>query len=297
MSDALGPRGAPKPGGMIAAIRSRAPSLLPAEQAVAGVLIDRGSEVVEMTSTQVAALAGASRATVVRTCQSLGYSGYQQLRVMMARDWTPTARAQAADSPDAGEPDGPGSIVAHTFSQVGSAVAAMTAILDPDAVAGAVSVLAGAGRVLVVGNGLSASLAADAAGRMASIGRDASAPSDAIAQQVGARLLRPRDVLLVISGSGSSTSSLQSVRAAASAGARVIAVTAFSHSPIAAAADITLVVGMPDLSFASEVTVTTRIPQAILIEGLVAALTHELGDEAARAKSIALEVIGDSLAD
>lgn len=285
-----------KPGGIVAAIRSRAPSLLPAEQAVAGVFVDRGSEVVEMTSTQVATLAGASRATVVRTCQALGYSGYQQLRVMLARDWTPAA-SPAANSPDAAEQDDPNAIVAHTFAQVGSAVNAMTAILEPDAVAAATAALAGAGRVLVVGNGLSATLAADAAGRMASIGRDARAPSDAIAQQVAARLLVRGDVLLVISGSGSSTSSLHSARAAASAGATVIALTAFSHSPIATVADVTLVVGMPDLSFASEVTVTTRIPQAILIEGLVAALAHELGDAAERAKSIALEVVGDSLAD
>lgn len=285
-----------KPGGIIAAIRSRAPSLLPAEQAVAGVLVDRGSEIVEMTSTQVAELAGASRATVVRTCQTLGYSGYQQLRVMLARDWTP-ATPPVAQERGAREPDDPNAVVARTFAQVGSAVNAMTAILDPDAVAAATAALASAGRVLVVGNGLSATLAADAATRMASIGRDAQAPSDQIAQQVGARLLGPRDVLLVISGSGSSTASLHSVRAAASAGAAVIAVTAFSHSPIAAAADITLVVGMPDLSFASEVTATTRIPQAILLEGLIAALARALGDAAERAKSITLEVIGDSLAD
>ncbi|GAB3557185.1 MurR/RpiR family transcriptional regulator [Spelaeicoccus albus] len=286
-------RSHPRPGGVIAAIRSQAPSLLPAEQAVAGVLLGRSSDIVEMTSTQVADLAGASRATVVRTCQALGFSGYQQLRVMLARDAAFTVPAGAAD----GDGEGPGAIVARTFSQVGSAVDAMTAILDPDAVAAAVALLASARRVVVVGNGLSATLAADAAGRLTSIGRDAQAPSDAIAQQVAARLLGTGDLLLVISGSGSSTLSLQSVRAAASAGAGVVAVTAFSHSPIATAADIALIVGMPDLSFASELTATTRIPQAILIEGLIAATTHDLGDDAARAKAIALEVVGDSLAE
>lgn len=281
-----------RPGGVIAAIRSQAPSLLPAEQAVARVLLDRSADIVEMTSTQVAELAGASRATVVRTCQTLGFSGYQQLRVLVARDAASVAPARRRDGGD-----GPGAIVTDAFAGVGAAVEAMTAILDPDAVAGAVAALARAPRAVVVGNGLSASLAADAAGRLTSIGRDAQAPGDAIAQQVASRLLGSGDVLLVISGSGSSTLSLRSVRAAAAAGATVVAVTAFSHSPIATAADIALIVGMPDSSFASELTATTRVPQTILVEGLVAAVAAELGDDAARAKSIALEIVGDSLAE
>ena len=75
-----------KPGEVMATIRSLLPSLLPTEQSVAQVLLSRSNEIVELSSQQVADLAGASRATVVRTCQSLGFSGYQQLRVLLARD-------------------------------------------------------------------------------------------------------------------------------------------------------------------------------------------------------------------
>ena len=74
------------PGKVLATIRSLLPSLLPAEQAVASVLLERAAQVVELSSQQVAELSGASRATVVRTCQSLGFTGYQQLRVLIARD-------------------------------------------------------------------------------------------------------------------------------------------------------------------------------------------------------------------
>lgn len=287
----------PHPGEVIASIRSLAPSLLPTEQSVAGVFLDKSSDIVEMTSTQVAELAGASRATVVRTCQSLGFSGYQQLRVMLARDVTLTSPEDPHRDPASRQATGAAAIVHDAFAQVGSAVGEMAVLLESDDVDAAISTLAAAHRILVIGNGLSATLAADAAGRMSSIGRAAESPTDATQQQVSARLLSPSDVLLVISGSGASRSSLQAASAAATAGAAVIAITAFSRSPIAAIADHPLIVGMPDLSFASEVTVTTRIPQAILVEGIVAALSHKLGAEAARAKSIALEVIGDSLAE
>lgn len=65
------------PGQVVAHIRSSLPSLLPAEQAVPAVFLAHTQKIVEFSSQQVAELAGASRATVVRTCQSLKYSGYQ----------------------------------------------------------------------------------------------------------------------------------------------------------------------------------------------------------------------------
>jgi DNA-binding MurR/RpiR family transcriptional regulator len=279
-----------KPGEVIATIRSLLPSLLPTEQAVATVLLARSAEIVELSSGQVAELAGASRATVVRTCQSLGFSGYQQLRVLLARD----AGYQPAAAPAA---TGAAGIVGDAFRHVAAGVVSMIALLDEAEVESAVEALASAGRVVVVGNGLSAPLALDAAARFTSIGRAAEAPMDVIGQQITARLLSDADVLLVISGSGSNASTLRVADAAVAAGASVIALTAFARSPLTQLAGINLVVTMPDLTFRDEITLASRLPQAILVEGLVAALTQRLGAAAARAKTLALDVISDNLAE
>lgn len=279
-----------KPGEVIATIRSLLPSLLPTEQAVATALLEHSAQIVELSSGQVAELAGASRATVVRTCQSLGFSGYQQLRVLLARD----AGYLVAPAPAAA---GAAGIVGDAFRHVAAGVTSMLALLDEAEVERAVETLASAGRVVVVGNGLSASLALDAAARFSSIGRAAEAPMDVFGQQITARLLTPADAVLAISGSGSSTSTLRVAEAATAAGATVIAVTAFARSPLAEAATISLVVTMPDLTFRDEITLASRLPQAILVEGLVAALTDRLGADAARAKSLALDVISDNLTE
>lgn len=278
------------PGGVLAHIRSVLPSLLPTEQAVAGVFLDRAGDVVELSSQQVAELAGASRATVVRTCQSLGYTGYQQLRVLLARDAGPPP------TPDA-LPGTPGARVASTFAHVAASVPAMVALLDHNDVANAVEALATAGRIVVVGNGLSAPLAVDAAARLVSIGRRAEAPPDVIGQQVSARQLTPGDALLVISGSGANGASVRAAEAARRGGATVVLVTAFGRSPLTTSADICLVVGMPDLTFHDELTLTSRIPQVILLEGLLAALAQRLGPEAAAAAALTLEVVSANLAD
>lgn len=281
-----------RPGDVLARIRSQAPALLPTERAVAMVLLENRDAIVELSSQQVAELAGASRATVVRTCQSLGFSGYQQLRVLVARDAAYTAGQRAATAHD-----GPAADVFDSFAQVRSTVEQMTALLDADQLARAVRALAAAGRVLIVGNGLSAPLALDAAARLTAIGRNTETQSDGIGQQVTARLLGPDDILLVISGSGASTTSLATAQAARASGATMIALTAFSHSALATLADIALIAGMPDSSFGAELTITSRVPQAILIEGLVTATARELSDTADRARAVALEVIGDNLTE
>lgn len=274
-------------GGVVARIRSLKPELVPAEQQVAEVLLDRQSDVVELTSGQVAELAGTSRATVVRAAQSLGFSGYQQLRVLLARD--AALAEQRATTPT--EVEGTAAAAVARFKQVAEAVPGMLALLDLDSVNRAVVALADAGRVQVVAGGLSQSLAVDAVARLQRLGIDAQAQTDQIQQQICARLLTPQDVALVISGSGRNQSTMQVVDAAQAAGAQVIVVTAFARSPLALLADVCLVVGMPAASFGDELTDTSRIPQVILIEGLMASLRMHLGERGSRALALALEEV------
>lgn len=280
------------PGGVLAHIRSLLPALQPTERAVASVFLDRPAEVVEMSSQQVAEVAGASRATVVRASQSLGFSGYQQLRVLLAGDV-----GASRPAPPTGPADSPAAMVAATFAHVGASVPAMVALLDHADVRRVVELLATAPRVVVVGNGLSAPLAMDAAARLVGLGRRAEAPLDGISQQVSARQLGAGEVLLVISGSGASAGSVRAAESAHRAGAAVVLVTAFARSPLAALADVALVVGMPDLTFRDELTLTTRVPQVILLEGLLAALARRLGDAGSAASARTLEVISANLAD
>ncbi|MBT0566454.1 MurR/RpiR family transcriptional regulator [Williamsia sp. CHRR-6] len=278
------------PGELIAHIRALLPSLLPAERAVATVMLESASRVIDMSAQQVAEQAGASRATVVRTCQSFGLRGYQQLRVLLARD---------ADTitPAVPPPAGPAATVHALFDHAATSMAGMSALLDDDAITAAVTLLSTASTVVVVGNGLSYSLALDFATRLMSRGVRAMAPADVITQQITAGTLGAGDAVVVISGSGATRPSLRAAELARHGGATVIGVTSFSRSALAHASDVTLVVGMADFSFRDEVAITSRIPHAIVLEGLIAAITAERGPAAAQRYSRNLAVISDHLAD
>src|SRR5581483_8257358 len=99
------------------------------------------------------------------------------------------------------------------------------------------------------------------------------------------------------SGSGANETTLRVLAAAREAGAAIVLVTAFARSTMSQSADVTLVVGMRDPTFRDELTVTTRIPQFILVEGLVAGVAHRLGAAAETAHAATMAVIGENLAE
>lgn len=74
-------------------------ALQPSERRVVQLILDDTEGVVEITAQELADRAGVARSTVVRSCQSLGYRGYPQLRVALTRE---LARSSARASTAAG---------------------------------------------------------------------------------------------------------------------------------------------------------------------------------------------------
>jgi DNA-binding MurR/RpiR family transcriptional regulator len=65
-------------------IRQNVAAMTPAERAIAQYIISNQASVVYLTARQLAEQAGVSDASVVRFCQSLGYSGFKELRLRIA---------------------------------------------------------------------------------------------------------------------------------------------------------------------------------------------------------------------
>lgn len=279
---------APEPGGVVARIQSLLPTLQPSERRVAEAFLARPDWAIEASSQEVGTAAGVSRATVVRTCQRLGFAGYPQLRVLLARDLGIDRSAAVA----AAEPG-----LREFYRTVADSLDVMTALLDDESVDRAVRILAGARRIIVAGNGLSAPVAAEAAMRLTAIGQPADAPPDYMTQQIQARLLTAEDACLIVSGSGATDTSLRVAEAAAAAGAPVVVLTSFGRTPLAEHATVTLVTGMRQTSFTDEITTSVRVPQTLLVNALVQTIAARYPDVAAAARARLLDVIGGALVE
>ena len=93
-----------EPGGLIVHISGLLPSLSPAEQRVARLVVSDPAAAARRTITDLATAAETSEATVIRFCRSVGMDGYPQLRIRLAAEAArriepPDARVVGGDIP------------------------------------------------------------------------------------------------------------------------------------------------------------------------------------------------------
>jgi DNA-binding MurR/RpiR family transcriptional regulator len=246
---------------VLARLRAALPLLAASERRVVEMMVKRPSDVADWSTLELASAAGTSPASVIRACQSLGFRGFQHLRLELARN--------PIDVPIASDDQ-----VAATFDAAIDSLVATKEGLSRDAFERAVSAVAQAGRVLVVGNGFSGPPAQDAAMRFLTAGRTADAPTDVLTQQFSARLLVPGDVCVAISYSGANAQTLNAGTAAREGGATLIAVTSFTHSPLTRIADIVLITG-PVVESHEVDPFLSRLGQSVVLHALHAAILSE----------------------
>ena len=269
MTDRL--RADPPLGGTLSYIESLIPSLVPSEQRVAREVVDSSADVSLMSASDLAARTGTSAATVIRACQSLGFKGFQHLRLLLLRD-LPTSRANAA-------PTGEGAAQAwmpELFRSAGDALATALGPLDFEEFDRAAAAIAGARRLLIVGNGGSAPVAQTCSLGFLSAGRANEAPADAVLQQLSARSLRSGDVCICISGSGTNSVTLRAAEAASQTEAVVIGLAGFQRSRLEEFCDITLVCSSTSGAWASGL-ITANLAHLLLVAGLQIAATAVAG--------------------
>ncbi len=215
---------------VLARIRASKAVLGPSEVKVANIVLAHPEDVVDWSTAQLADRAGTSTATVIRACQSLGFRGFQHLRLELARS-TPLL------------PRGHDDIVTETFDDASIALRLAQETIDPTRIEAAAKELRTASRVVLVGNGFSGPPLQDFAMRLSTLGRWVEAPVDSLAQQFAVRSLKPGEICLALSYSGANVQTLQACSAAAERDARVLLVTSYAHSPLARTADLVITTG------------------------------------------------------
>jgi len=263
------------------------PTLRPTEARVARLVVDNPETVIYQSVAEVAAAADVSPATVVRCAQQLGFKGFHELKLALARDLA------MADRVGGGEGATESALARITAASAASVRDAGELVSD-DAFEEAAALLAQAERIVFVGVGTSALLAQDAAFRFRGIGLLADAPGDVHVQHVAARLLRPADVCVAISHTGSAREVLAPARAARAAGARVVAITSFLRSPLTEVADVALVTGSRGLAFQLE-AMAGRLGHMAVIDALIVAVAEQDSARAQAALGLFTEAISEHL--
>jgi RpiR family transcriptional regulator, carbohydrate utilization regulator len=203
-------------------------------------------------------VSGLGYGTIIRFCQKLGCSGFQEFKVLMARDAIGRGNGDSSAVADGLE---------FVVQRMNDDLARTARNLDTDEMHKAAAALCEASRVLCVGVASSAPLALSLDWKIKRFGIVSSCLSDGYVMAVEASLLRAGAVLVAVSSSGATKDIVNAARIARSGGATVIALTNFTKAPLIESADIRLITSAARDPLVAEVP--SIIPGELVLEILI----------------------------
>ena len=234
--------------GCLAQIRRMYDSLRPAEKRVASYILQNGSQVIYQSITELAAASGTSDATIIRFATALGFSGYQDLKIALARELVSPGKNIHDDI----KPDDPLPVaVKKAFEANVQAISDTLKVLDIDLLQKVIGALVKARQVYLYGVGTSSLAAQDCYYKLLRVGIHANFYADVHMQAISTALITSEDVVIGFSHSGSTRDVVDVLSLAKERGAFVVCITNRSRSPISKVSDVTLRTASEETPFGS----------------------------------------------
>lgn len=216
-------------------LRTQGSSMHPSLLRVRDVIVHDPERSADLTIDELSERAGVSKATVVRFCKGLGYSGFRDFRAALLREaGRRETRSRSAERVGGEDP------LAELTQVTRASIEELRRVLDADRFDAAVSRMERAGQIVWYGTGISGALVEMVDHRFSLAGfnsRSFFEPARFLAE--AARLTRD-DVVVCVSHSGSTKSVVEPMRQVVRQKASTIAVTNFADSPLAAMCDLLL---------------------------------------------------------
>lgn len=232
------------------------------EKKIADFLLTHADDEVPLYITEFAKICQTSEATVVRFAKRLGFDGFSQLKIAMAK--------QSNNRP-VNENITPGDSAKEIFvkicDDVYCSLEKTKRALSGVALQRACDAIITADEVLIFGLGNSASIAMDAAHKFFRLGVKAHAYTDNHMQAIAAAHTNEKSVVMGISHSGASKDVVRALQLAKENSAVTIAVTHMGKSPIEKVSDIVLATVSDETNYRI-LGLNSRITQLTIIDAM-----------------------------
>jgi RpiR family transcriptional regulator, carbohydrate utilization regulator len=257
-------------------IKSLYPSLFDAEKKIADFLLNQSESAVYMTVSQISIETGVADSSIIRFCQKLGFDGFTQLRINLAKN---LKKPEDMIFDDIKRNDDPYTVTTKVFASSIRTLEDTIKMLDKGMLDRAVETLLLAKRIEFYGVGTSAPIAMDAYYRFMRIGLPAYVATDPHIARISANMLDKNCVAVGISHTGRTRDTIRILQIAKKKGAQVIGITSFMKSPVAELSDIKLITSSTETRIVKE-AVTSRIAQIALLDSLYTSLALKMYDTA-----------------
>jgi len=273
-------------------IQERYGTLRKSERIVADFLRNNAGRRLDSSITELGRTLGVSEATISRVSRALGYDGYPDMKLSLAEGTR--SRSSFVNLPLEIE-DGDSLITIS--SKLANLLIAGTdgtqRMLDAHRLELAVEALRKARRIIFVGVGGAAAICDEAAHMFMKAGFDAMSYRDGYTQTIVAATLKPDDVMVGISHTGTTETVADALLLARGTGATAIAITSSTASDVAKAADVVLTAGSAGQKLVplQGVFREGRVSKFFLIDILYAGTLFGVGEKPAKA----LQSTGEAL--
>ena len=260
--------------GTLIRLRGLYPSLKTALRKVADVILRQPEMAIYASVNEVAAVSAVSEATVMRFCRILGFKGFQDFKIALAREMViPSPRFYEEVG---GEGEDEVAIVRKVFQTNGVALQDTLEILEIEAMKEAAQLLLSARQIMVIGVGGSGSAVTYAGNRFLLLGLKAHMCTDFYLMLMAASMLSREDVVLAISNLGTTREIVETAGIAREKEARVICITNNSLSPLARMSNPALVTASREMTLPEE-AVASLVCQISILDALFALISQARG--------------------
>lgn len=213
-----------------------------AERKIADFIVKNPYKTVDCNVAELAKLSGVSDATVVRMCHHIGYTGYYQFRITLARDMGKNQYGDIKTSNSTGE-------VEDFFREYAENMIAIGKRLDIQTMRNCVKLIRDCGMAHIIAVGNTIPLSQYIGFRLGRLGVKSSFGLSAEYYINHINLAEANDIIIAISKSGSSKPVLMGMELAKEKKLKSIAITSYEDSPVAKMADYILLSRGKDISF------------------------------------------------
>ena len=224
----------------LAIIRSARDDMSANEKKLADFILENAPLIRDYSSQQIAASVGVSQSSVVKFSQKIGYKGFTDLKLAIhesvIKQGANVALLQSADARDRSVT----SPREELYRSKSEALLRASELNDERRIDAAVSAIALAGRVQVIGVGNAYIASRDLSLKLMTLGKAVIAEGDAHLQLSGVATLTRGDCLVACSDLGQEPALIQIVRQAKKTGVAIVSMTGPGGNPVSALADVRL---------------------------------------------------------
>ncbi len=266
-------------------------SLTRSSQKLADYILANAHDAQYMSISGLAENSGVSEASITRFCRSLGLTGYNNLRLALAKaDYVTDLGESSHTSDTITSQDTFSSIFRKLYNANILSLNETMELLDENAISKAVDLISAADRVFCLGHGGSMVMAMEAWARFSTATSHFVHIEDSHMQVMHLALATEKDVLLFFSYSGSTKDMEDIMHIAKERRISVILVTHFPNSCAAGYADVVLLCGYNESPLQSG-SVAAKLGQLFIIECLFYVFCKRNPDILSKARASTIEAI------